>query len=71
MGGVLFNKSIGLVLQHVGRPSGYPLVFAVGSTFHILGFIWILLTIRNVAPLVLHEAAASQPLPLGTPEIAP
>jgi hypothetical protein len=35
------------------------MLFAIGSTFHILGFLWILLTIRNIRPLTLCENAAS------------
>ncbi|MGA7701638.1 MAG: MFS transporter [Thermoguttaceae bacterium] len=59
MGGVLFNKVIGLVLQHMGRPSGYPLAFAIGSSFHILGFFWILLTVRNVRPVAIRGEPAT------------
>ena len=59
LGGMFFNKAIGLVLQHMGRPSGYPLAFAIGSTFHILGFVWILLTIRNVRPVAIGGELAT------------
>jgi ACS family hexuronate transporter-like MFS transporter len=61
MGGVLFNKFAGSLLHNVGREAGYPLLFAVGSTFHILGFVWILLTIRNVRPVSLHWQTTRKP----------
>ncbi len=51
MGGVLFNAAAGYLIDAMGRPSGYPLVFAIGSTFHAIGFLWILLTIRNIRPI--------------------
>jgi ACS family hexuronate transporter-like MFS transporter len=54
MGGMLFNKFAGSLLHAVGRTAGYPLLFGIGSTFHVAGFLWILLTIRNIRPLVLH-----------------
>jgi ACS family hexuronate transporter-like MFS transporter len=51
MGGMLFNKFAGSLLHGIGRAEGYPILFAIGSTFHILGFVWILLTIRKVQPI--------------------
>ena len=43
----------------LGRESGYPLLFAIGSTFHLLGFLWILLTIRDVRPIAFQEETSS------------
>ena len=63
-GGTLLNKFAGSLFHGVGREAGYPMLFVIGSTFHILGFLWILLTIRNVRPIPLHEktpGAASVP----------
>ena len=57
MGGMLFNKFAGSLLHSVGREAGYPLLFAIGSTFHVLGFLWILLTIRNIRPIALALAS--------------
>ena len=51
LGGMLFNLAAGYLLSFYGRAAGYPLVFAVGSTLHILSFFWILLTIRDVGPI--------------------
>ena len=76
MGGMLFNKFAGSlmtpqtflnnlaasVFHGTGRQAGYPMLFAVGSTFHILGFLWILLTIRNIRPIALNDDAASPSL---------
>jgi ACS family hexuronate transporter-like MFS transporter len=68
MGGMLFNLVAGYVLSYYGRAAGYPLVFAVGSTLHILSFFWILLTIRDVRPVEFPEKAAwEQPVPLPVP----
>ena len=58
MGGMLFNKFAGSLLHGIGRETGYPLLFAIGGTFHVLGFLWILLTIRNVRPIGVHEATS-------------
>ena len=62
MGGVLFNKFAGSLLAGIGRDAGYPLLFAVGSTFHVAGFLWILLTIRNIRPIAMHEETSSPAL---------
>jgi ACS family hexuronate transporter-like MFS transporter len=59
MGGMLFNSVTGYMLHTLGRESGYPLVFAIGSTFHLLGFLWILLTIRDVRPIAFQEETSS------------
>ena len=48
MGGVLFNLLIGRVLDHFGLDVGYKIVFAMSSSFHILAFIVILATVRQV-----------------------
>lgn len=58
MGGMIFNKFAGTLLDHVGRPAGYPMLFAIGSTFHIAGFLWILLTIRKIHRIPLYDQAA-------------
>ncbi|MGO8749652.1 MAG: MFS transporter [Thermoguttaceae bacterium] len=58
MGGMLFNKFAGSLLDNVGREAGYPMLFAIGSTFHVVGFLWILLTIRNVRPIALDLSSA-------------
>ena len=63
MGGMLFNKFAGSLLYGVGREAGYPMLFAIGSTFHVLGFFWILFTIRNIRPITLHdETSGSAPV---------
>jgi ACS family hexuronate transporter-like MFS transporter len=48
MGGVIFNLLIGRVLDHYGLDRGYQIVFAMSSSFHILAFLLILATVRNV-----------------------
>lgn len=48
MGGVVFNLIAGRMLD---GGSGYGPVFAIVSTFHVLAFLLILLTIRQVRPL--------------------
>ena len=48
MGGVVFNLVAGRMLDN---GFGYGSVFALVSTFHVLAFALILLTIRNVSPL--------------------
>jgi ACS family hexuronate transporter-like MFS transporter len=48
MGGVVFNLVAGRMLD---SGLGYGSVFALVSTFHVLAFALILLTIRNVSPL--------------------
>jgi ACS family hexuronate transporter-like MFS transporter len=57
MGGMLFNKFAGSLLHGLGRDAGYPLLFTIGSTFHVVGFLWILLTIRHIRPIELHVEA--------------
>jgi ACS family hexuronate transporter-like MFS transporter len=64
MGGVLFNLFAGYLLAFFGRADGYSAVFIIGSTFHILGFILILLTIRNVCPIDLENEDMRQPPPV-------
>jgi ACS family hexuronate transporter-like MFS transporter len=51
MGGVIFNLVIGRVLDRFGLESGYQVVFALSSSFHILAFLLILATIRRVEPI--------------------
>jgi ACS family hexuronate transporter-like MFS transporter len=67
MGGVLFNTLAGYLLHSFGRASGYPIVFAIGSTFHVLGFLVILFIIRDIRPITFHK----EPLgPLPVPALA-
>ena len=51
MGGMLFNKFAGFLIDSIGRGAGYPMLFTIGSTFHIVGFFWIVWTIRDVRPI--------------------
>jgi len=53
MGGVVFNLVAGRMLD---SGLGYGSVFALVSTFHVLAFALILLTVRNVSPLDLEGA---------------
>lgn len=48
MGGVVFGLVVGYLLDH---GFGYSVVFALVSTFHVLAFLVILLTVRNVRPI--------------------
>ena len=48
MGGVVFNLIVGRMLD---SGSGYGPIFAMVSTFHVLAFFLIMLTIREVRPL--------------------
>jgi ACS family hexuronate transporter-like MFS transporter len=54
MGGVVFNLVAGRMLD---TGSGYGPVFAAVSTFHVLAFLLILLTVRKVQPLPMPAAA--------------
>ena len=54
MGGVVFNLIAGRMLD---AGTGYGPVFAAVSTFHVLAFILIMLTIRNIRPLTIERAA--------------
>jgi ACS family hexuronate transporter-like MFS transporter len=54
MGGVVFNLVAGRMLD---SGSGYGPIFAAVSTFHVLAFILILLTVRNVRPLPMPGGA--------------
>ena len=71
MGGMLFSLVSGYLLTLFGREVGYPLGFAIGSTFHVLAFFWILLMIREIRPLHLSEEAAAEGLPVGVQEVTP
>jgi ACS family hexuronate transporter-like MFS transporter len=53
MGGVIFNLVAGGVLESLGRETGYLVVFAMTSSFHILAFLVILASIRRVEPVEL------------------
>ena len=59
MGGVVFNLVAGRMLD---AGSGYGPVFAAVSTFHVLAFVLILITVRNVRPI---EIRPSGPPPQG------
>lgn len=48
MGGVVFGLVVGYLLDH---GFGYGVVFALVSTFHVLAFFVILLTVRTVRPI--------------------
>ncbi len=56
MGGVVFNLVAGKLLD---GGFGYGLIFAFVSTFHILAFGLILLTIRKVQPIEIRHATGS------------
>lgn len=71
MGGALFNLLAGHLLASLGRDAGYPAVFAIGSTFHILGLFCILVTVRKVCPIDLQGEAAVAPATLAAAEAAP
>jgi ACS family hexuronate transporter-like MFS transporter len=51
MGGVAMNLAGGQILDHfreTGRlADGYRVVFAMTSSFHVLGFLWILMMVRR------------------------
>lgn len=68
MGGALFNLLAGHLLASLGRDAGYPAVFAIGSTFHILGLFCILVTVRKVCPIDLQGDVAPEPAALATVE---
>jgi ACS family hexuronate transporter-like MFS transporter len=53
MGGVIFNLVAGGVLESLGRETGYLVVFAMTSSFHILAFLVILASVRRVEPVEL------------------
>src|SRR5690606_13916146 len=55
MGGVVFNLVAGRMLD---AGSGYGPVFAAVSTFHVLAFILILVTIRTVRPIEIVTPSA-------------
>ncbi|HUI57241.1 MAG TPA: MFS transporter [Bryobacteraceae bacterium] len=48
LGGAVFNLVVGYMLDH---GTGYGAVFGMLSTFHVIGFIVILLVVRRVKPL--------------------
>jgi len=51
MGGIAFGQLAGYLLDH---GSGYGPVFALAGSFHVVGFLVILLAIPNVSPLTLQ-----------------
>jgi ACS family hexuronate transporter-like MFS transporter len=51
MGGVVFGQSVGYLLDH---GFGYSVVFALASTFHVLAFAVICLTIPVIQPLIIQ-----------------
>jgi ACS family hexuronate transporter-like MFS transporter len=52
MGGVVFGLVVGYLLDH---GFGYPVVFALVSTFHVTAFLVIVSTVRRVQPLFAGE----------------
>jgi ACS family hexuronate transporter-like MFS transporter len=56
MGGVVFNLVAGRMLD---SGLGYGAVFAAVSTFHVLAFALILMTIRPIRPIKLPKLAES------------
>jgi ACS family hexuronate transporter-like MFS transporter len=54
MGGVVFGLVVGYLLDH---GYGYPVVFAIVSTLHVIGYSIILLTVRRVEPLLVEGAS--------------
>ena len=48
MGGAIFGLVVGYLLDH---GSGYGPVFAAVSMFHVIAFVVILLSVREVAPV--------------------
>lgn len=51
MGGVVFGLVVGRILDALGVSAGYTVVFALASCLHVLAFVIILVTIRDVRPL--------------------
>jgi ACS family hexuronate transporter-like MFS transporter len=58
MGGVFLNKLAGWLVHGLGPQSGYPWLFGVSGSFHIVAFVWILLTVRHVRPLPAYVTPA-------------
>jgi ACS family hexuronate transporter-like MFS transporter len=52
IGGVIFGLVVGYLLDH---GFGYPVVFALVSTFHVTAFVVIMATVRKVQPLLVPE----------------
>lgn len=57
MGGVVFGLVVGYLLDH---GFGYGVVFGLVSTFHVLAFCVILLTVRTVRPVAVDVTARVQ-----------
>jgi ACS family hexuronate transporter-like MFS transporter len=55
LGGVVFGLVVGYLLDH---GFGYGVVFSIVSTFHVLAFLVVLVTIRDVRQI--GERAASE-----------
>lgn len=53
MGGIAFGQLAGYLLDH---GAGYGPIFALVSTFHVLAFGLILLTVRTVRPVEFQRA---------------
>ncbi len=51
MGGVIFNLVVGRILDGYGLEKGYEIVFALSSSFHVLAYLLILVTVRRVEPV--------------------
>ena len=57
MGGVVFGFVVGYLLDH---GFGYGVVFAMVSTFHVIAFLIILLTVREMNPKPLLQEQFAQ-----------
>ncbi len=51
LGGIAFSQVIAAILAAKGRVDGYPIIFALASSFHVLAFVLILLTIPRIRSL--------------------
>lgn len=71
MGGAILNLLAGHLLDSIGREAGYPTLFGISSTFHLLGLLCILTAVRKVCPIHLQVEAPQQPATLGAAEAAP
>jgi ACS family hexuronate transporter-like MFS transporter len=58
MGGVIFNLVVGRILDRFGLGTGYQIVFALSSSFHILAYLLILATVRRVEPVPMENPPA-------------
>lgn len=68
MGGAILNLLAGQLLATLGREAGYPTLFGVSSTFHLLGLLCLLVAIRKVCPLNVQGPSSSEPATLPATE---